>query len=158
MSVRAVGGQHPPARGSALASPSCARPRPQQHLALPVDADVVGVLPTRGPVHHGRGSLCVEVETLGQAVEGTGFHTPWQRSRDSYDATKEREEGHGELELGHGSLILGLPTTPSWMSLPSRGTQAPSLLISTKSRPLNWTLTHGQRLSLLHSLGNTGNM
>lgn len=90
MSLRAGGGQHSPTRGSALVSPSRACPRPRQHLALPVDADVVGVLPARCPVHHGCGSFCVEVEPLGQAVEGTGFHTPWERSTGSNNATKEK--------------------------------------------------------------------
>lgn len=174
MSVRACGGQRSPARGPALASPSRACPRPRQHLALPVDADVVGVLPARCPVHHSCGSFCVEVETLGQAVEGTGFHTPWERSRGSNDAAKDSEERCGETDLDNGCLTLSLPTPPSctWptaqLQVPTRmsllsggthgGTQTPSLLISTESRPLNWTLTHGETLSLLHSVGNTGCM
>ena len=153
MSVRAGGEQRFPARGSALASPSRLYPRPWQHLALPVDADVVGVLPARCPIHHGCSSFCVEVETLGQAVEGTGFHTPWERSRGSNDSAKEREERRREPDLDNSCLTLGLPTPPScaWptaqlqvprrMSVPSRGThggtQTPSLLISTESRPLN---------------------
>lgn len=87
-----------------------AHPRPRQHLALPVDADVVGVLPARCPVHHGCGSFCVEVETLGQAVEGTGFHTPWERSRGSNGAAKEGEERCREPDLGNSCLTLGPPT------------------------------------------------
>lgn len=53
-----------------------AHPKARLHLALPIDTDVVGVLPARRPIHHGCGSLRVEVEALSQAVEGTGFHTP----------------------------------------------------------------------------------
>lgn len=44
------------------------------HLAFPIHTDVIGVLPARRPIHHGCSSLSVEVEALGQAVEGTGFH------------------------------------------------------------------------------------
>lgn len=109
-------------------------PRPRQHLALPVDADVIGVLPTRRPVHHGCCSLCVEVESLGQAVERTGFHTPCERGRGPNDAIKEREERCGDPGLDNGYFTLGLPTAqlqvPRTMSLPSGGTQG-----GTQARP-----------------------
>lgn len=106
--------------GRGRAALSCPRvclcipiPSVSQHLALPIDADVIGVLPARRPVHHGRRSLCVEVEALGQAVEGTGFNTPWERSRGSKDASNEREERWGEPDLDKGCLILGFPQPPS---------------------------------------------
>lgn len=59
-------------------------------------------------------------------------------------------------------LARGTAQVPRRMSLLSRGIhrgcRAPSLLISTESRPLNWTQTHGETLTLLHSLGNTGSV
>lgn len=80
----------PPARGVSL-------PPEVSHLALPVDTDVVAVLPAGGPVHHGRRPLRVEVEALGQAVEGTGLDTPWGRSQSREKVWKTRrmslEEG-----------------------------------------------------------------
>lgn len=136
VSVWAGGGQHSPAQGPALAFPSRVCPRRRQHLALPVDADIVGVLPARCPIHHSCSSFCVEVEALSQAVEGTGFHTPWERSRGSNDAAKEREERCGEPDLDNSCLTLSLPMPPScsWPTAQLQMLRRMSLSVPAKQR------------------------
>lgn len=134
---------------------------PWQHLALPVDADVVGVLPAGCAIHHGCCSLRVEVETLCQAVEGAGFDTPWARRRHSHGATQQRKGVKSQTQSSSRppSLLLAHCTAPSAQekepTKPHRGTRALFSLISTKSRPLNRTPAHGKGQLLLHSLADT---
>lgn len=100
-----------PLPGALSLSPCpCPVPAPPglSHLALPVDTDVIGVLPARGPVHHGRRPLRVEVEALGQAVEGTGLDTPWGRSTASNGAAKQSRDGENQEDApGAGLRPLG---------------------------------------------------
>lgn len=98
----------------------CPCPSQVSHLAFPVDTDVIAVLPARGPVHHGRRPLRVEVEALGQAVEGTGLDTPWGRSQEKMWKTRRMplEEGprhwswtpEGTLSWERGLDVTGKET------------------------------------------------
>lgn len=94
----------------------CPCPSQVSHLALPVDTDVIAVLPARGPVHHGRRPLRVEVEALGQAVEGTGLDTPWRRSQEEKRCGKPGGcPWRRDPDTGAGPLRGHCPGNVGWM-------------------------------------------